>query len=134
MLPKQPIPLTAMPAPKSISLAARLRRVKLFLTDVAGVMTDIPTILRAFNAKAQRRKGAKGLKRFARRSSRGRLMRASRCQPKIGFFLSHLASLRLCAFALNSDSPDKVAGFDHPPRRFGCSTLEASPFIRHACA
>ena len=54
MLPKQPIPLTAMPAPKSISLAARLRRVKLFLTDVAGVMTDIPTILRAFNAKAQK--------------------------------------------------------------------------------
>jgi 3-deoxy-D-manno-octulosonate 8-phosphate phosphatase (KDO 8-P phosphatase) len=30
----------AMPAAKSISLTARLRRVKLFLTDVDGVMTD----------------------------------------------------------------------------------------------
>ena len=32
----------AMPAPKSISLAARLRRVKLFLTDVDGVMPPRP--------------------------------------------------------------------------------------------
>jgi len=34
-----------MPAPKSISLAARLRRVKLFLTDVDGVMTDGTVIM-----------------------------------------------------------------------------------------
>ena len=31
-------PQPAMPAPKSISLAARLRRVKLFLTDADGVL------------------------------------------------------------------------------------------------
>ena len=34
-----------MPAPKSISLAARLRRVKLFLTDVDGVLTDGTVIM-----------------------------------------------------------------------------------------
>ena len=34
-----------MPAPKSISLAARLRHVKLFLTDVDGVMTDGTVIM-----------------------------------------------------------------------------------------
>jgi 3-deoxy-D-manno-octulosonate 8-phosphate phosphatase KdsC-like HAD superfamily phosphatase len=34
-----------MPTPKSISLATRLRRVKLFLTDVDGVMTDGTVIM-----------------------------------------------------------------------------------------
>jgi 3-deoxy-D-manno-octulosonate 8-phosphate phosphatase (KDO 8-P phosphatase) len=34
-----------MPTPKTISLAARLRRVKLFLTDVDGVMTDGTVIM-----------------------------------------------------------------------------------------
>lgn len=34
-----------MPAPKSISLSTRLQRVKLFLTDVDGVMTDGTVIM-----------------------------------------------------------------------------------------
>lgn len=34
-----------MPAPKSLSLTTRLRRVKLFLTDVDGVMTDGTVIM-----------------------------------------------------------------------------------------
>ena len=34
-----------MPAPKSISLSPRLQRVKLFLTDVDGVMTDGTVIM-----------------------------------------------------------------------------------------
>jgi 3-deoxy-D-manno-octulosonate 8-phosphate phosphatase (KDO 8-P phosphatase) len=34
-----------MPAPKSISLVNRFKRVKLFLTDVDGVMTDGTVIM-----------------------------------------------------------------------------------------